>query len=80
LVFPKGLSKEDWATINKLILNARASGETVDLETFKDLGIPNLDEINTEEAKAQLGLTVVEETTPPVVSLNADTRVSSSNQ
>lgn len=88
LVFPKGLSEEDWATINKLILNARASGETVDLETFKDLGIPNLDEINTEEAKAQLGLTVVEETTPTTtttttgdgVSLNADTRVSSSNQ
>ena len=83
LVFPKGLSQEDWATINKLILNARASGEKVNLETFKDLGIPNLNEINTAESKKQLNLTVVEDkkktptTTGDGVSLDADARVPS---
>ena len=88
LVFPQGLSQEVWATINKRILNKRAAGETVDSTDFEDLGIPNLDEINTAESKKQLGLTAVEETTPTTtptttgdgVSLNANVRVSSSNQ
>ena len=84
LVFPQGLSQEVWATINKRILNKRANGETVNSTDFEDLGIPNLDEINTAESKKQLNLTAVEETTPTTttttgddVSLNADERVPS---
>jgi hypothetical protein len=81
LVFPEGLSEEVWATINKRILNARASGETVDINSFDDLGIANLEEINTAESKEQLNLTVVEEkkktptTTGDGVSLNANERM-----
>ena len=81
LVFPKGLSQEVWATINKRILNARAKGETVNIKSFDDLGIPKLEEINTAESKEQLKLTVVEEKkkTPTTaaggVSLNANERM-----
>ena len=53
ILFPKGMTQDQWNSVNRILVEARKNGETVNLNTFNSLGIPNFELLNTDAARTQ---------------------------
>jgi len=53
ILFPKNMTQEQWNSVNRILVEARKNGETVNLNTFNSLGIPNFELLNTDATRTQ---------------------------
>jgi hypothetical protein len=53
ILFPKDMTQDQWNTVNRILVEARKNGETVNLNTFNSLGIPNFELLNTDATRDQ---------------------------
>ena len=53
ILFPKNMTQDQWNSVNRILVEARKNGETVNLNTFNSLGIPNFELLNTDATRAQ---------------------------